>query len=345
MRNLHVESPNNVIATVYIDSTYIGNTPIDTTLNQDSVEGAELRVFHQGEILLKKKLKKQGNEYNENQMTATGIGLVASGAAMLAMPFSLAILAPVIILPTSSIIASAITPDSSKNSWTFYPASPQKVKKENHSISGTKDSSTEKDQVSTKGQDHVQKKASKKEQAFSESNISPDGLHDIERRLFWLDKEAVKKDFALITPVYPVAGNNLVLSDGVCYDESNKTIWFRSEDNKKTYPIPLESLYNKCISLTPSQKMKKKSFWTPVLITTGIGAGLGALLGGDEATTLAAGLGGAGFFYSLLAMLIIGDRYTVDGEDDGICPLEPPNREDLEKWFLQYPCSGSEATH
>jgi hypothetical protein len=57
MRTLKVESPDDGIATVYLDSTYIGSTPLAMSVNQDSVDGAQLRVIYQGEVLLTKKLK------------------------------------------------------------------------------------------------------------------------------------------------------------------------------------------------------------------------------------------------------------------------------------------------
>ena len=111
-RTLQVQSPQNAIASVYIDTTFIGNTPLSKVLNQDSVDGAQLQVVYQGEIILSRRLKKESNLDMENKKTALGVAAVTSGALMLALPFSWAIFTPAIILPTSYVLASVVTPDS-----------------------------------------------------------------------------------------------------------------------------------------------------------------------------------------------------------------------------------------
>lgn len=314
MRTLKVESPDDGIATVYLDSTYIGSTPLAMSVNQDSVDEAQLRVIYQGEVLLTKKLKKDSRQKEEYLATALGVGTVVSGALMLAMPFPWAFVAPAITIPTSSVFAYLATPDSLKNDWTYSPASPTR--------------------------ERIQAKLSATEaKTKNESDLALGRMHDIQKTLFWLDKKFDKNKINLKTSTYLVAGNDLVLSSGVCYDKSNKTIWLRSDLRSEIiYPVSLNEIVNKCISLEPSQKIEKKGFWKPVLIVTGIGAGLGALLGGDESVAAAAALGGAGFIYSSALALLVRNSYTVDGEENGICPLAPPEKEELEKWFLQYPC-------
>lgn len=332
MRTLKVESPGAVIATVYLDSTYVGTTPLTMSVNQDSIDGSQLLVIHQGEVLLNRRLKKDPQEVVESQKTAMGIGLVASGALMLAMPFPWAFIAPITALSTSSVIAYSVTPDSLKNNWTYFPLNPT-----NKQVLTAKPSAT-KSKVETKSTIKTITKSDSSTK-FRETNLTSGGMHHIQKTLFWLDKNFDKKTIHLKASIYPIAGNDLVLSSGICYDKSNRTIWLQSDLHPEiTYPINLNELINKCISLDSTQKVKKKSIWKPVLITTGIGAGLGALLGGDEPSVAAAALGALGFLYSAMFSLIYCDSYTVDGEEDGICPLAPPEKEELEKWLSQYPC-------
>lgn len=338
MRTLRVESPNTGIATVYLDSTYIGTTPLTMSVNQDSVDGAQLQVIHQGEVLLNKKLKKDSRQKEEYLTTALGVGTVVSGALMLAMPFPWAFIASGVTISASSVIAYSATPDSLKNSWTYIPVSPTRERIQAKKLSAT--------EAKTKNKSDVEAIAkSDSSEKLNEVDLELGGMHNIQKTLFWLEKKFDKTKINLTASVYLVAGKDLVLSSGICYDKSNKTIWLRSDLHSEIiYPVGLNEMVNKCISLEPSQKLEKKGFWKPVLIATGIGAGLGALLGGDERIVLAAALGGAGFFYSSVFALIARDSYTVDGEDDGICPLAPPEKEELEKWFLQYPCGSVKST-
>ena len=319
IRTLRVKSPSTGFATVYLDSTYIGVTPLTMSVNQDSVDGAQLRVIYQGEVVLNEKLKKDSRQKEEYQATALGVGAVVSGALMLAMPFPWAFIAPAVTISTSSIIAYSATPDSLKNDWTYIPASPTRERIQAKKLSAiAKSDSSEK---------------------TNEDGLALGRMHGIQKTLFWLDKKFDKTKINLKASTYLVAGNDLVLSSGVCYDKNNKTIWLRSDlPSGIIYPVSLDEMVNKCISLEPSQKLERKSFWKPVLIATGVGAGIGALVGGDEPGMGAVALGGAGFFYGSLVGFMARERYTVDGEDMGVCPQAPPEKEELEKWFLQYPC-------
>ena len=319
MRTLRVKSPSTGFATVYLDSTYIGVTPLAMSVNQDSVDGAQLRVIYQGEVVLNEKLKKDSRQKEEYQATALGVGAVVSGALMLTMPFPWAFIAPAVTISTSSVIAHSVTPDSLKNYWTYIPASPTR------------------ERVQAKKRSAVAK--SNSSEKTNEDGLALGRMHNIQRTLFWLDKKFDKTKINLKASTYLVAGNDLVLSSGVCYDKNNKTIWLRSDLRSGIiYPVRLDEMVNKCITLKPSQNLEKKSSWKPVLITTGIGAGIGALVGGDEPGMGAVALGGVGLIYSSVLALIARDRYTVDGEDMGVCPQAPPEKEELEKWFLQYPC-------
>ena len=91
---------------VYIDSLYIGRTPIKHEVISDTLDGRKMRIVYKGTELKSYTLHKDSfsDEVNENQKTATAIGSVAAVAGMVLIPYPIGLIAPLVsFIPTIAI--------------------------------------------------------------------------------------------------------------------------------------------------------------------------------------------------------------------------------------------------
>lgn len=102
---------------VYIDSLYIGRTPIKHEVISDTLDGRKLRIVYKGTELKSYTLHKDSfsDEVNENQKTATAIGSVAAVAGMVLIPYPIGLVAPLV----SFIPAIAIGNPRTTMRWNY----------------------------------------------------------------------------------------------------------------------------------------------------------------------------------------------------------------------------------
>ncbi|WP_295051249.1 hypothetical protein [uncultured Fibrobacter sp.] len=83
---------------VYIDSLYIGRTPIKHEVISDTLDGKKLRIVYKGSELKSYTLHKDSfsDEVNERQKTATAIGSIAAVAGMVLIPYPIGLVAPLV---------------------------------------------------------------------------------------------------------------------------------------------------------------------------------------------------------------------------------------------------------
>ena len=96
MHTLEVRNSDNLIFAVYIDSQYIGETPISYDVLADTINGARLKIAYKGNVLKSYTLRKDSidEEKNERQKTATALATVATVAGAVFIPYPLALITP-----------------------------------------------------------------------------------------------------------------------------------------------------------------------------------------------------------------------------------------------------------
>ena len=86
IRTLNVSTPANLQAAIYIDSQYVGSTPLHMQVDQDTIEGAELRIVIEGKEIKNYTLHKDIEIENETGKTAIALGTIGTGTAMIFTP-------------------------------------------------------------------------------------------------------------------------------------------------------------------------------------------------------------------------------------------------------------------
>lgn len=95
---LQVMNYSDAIFAVYIDSQYIGRTPIKHDVISDTLDGKKLRIVYKGTELKSYTLHKDSfsDEVHDKQKTATAIGSVAAVAGMVLIPYPIGLVAPLV---------------------------------------------------------------------------------------------------------------------------------------------------------------------------------------------------------------------------------------------------------
>jgi hypothetical protein len=304
IHTLNVSTPGDLQVAIYIDSQYVGTTPLHMQVDQDTIEGAQLRIVVEGKEIKNYTLHKDLEIKNETGETAIALGAIGTGAAMIFTPFPLGIFLGAAIMGTSGAIAEYNDP-SIKKRWDYEL---------------TMDSLS------------VQKSVSKKDSELKEAKIThtkdsssykKSNLHTIPRRWFWVKNEAKAAPKGRI-----VNGLRVFNSNAICYDKTNETVWTRTEYNSVSTPIPISEFNGKCNLADSTTQGKLK----PTLISALVYGGLGLLLSQNAFVGLASAGGGA-LFGALLSYS--GPIYIYKDDD---CPQSSPEADEFRKWVEQFPC-------
>lgn len=317
VRWIEVNVPPDINVAVYVDSQFVGMTPVRYKVNPDTLDGATLRLVNNGNTLRTYTLKKDSvyDDTFEQQKTALALGGVAAGVGMVFIPYPFALFSPLLVFIPTTIVGEV----GFSGRWNYtltrdsLPEIYRNRKKAENDIKELLEGSERKTQ----------------NEMLPASSALQGELHQIKRRWF-LVRQGVK------TPsqrhhYYGYA--SLVNSTGICYDKKNKAVWLENENVKsQTYVLPVDSVYF-CAEVDSSSRS---------ILTIGIEGGLlvGLITGlasdNNIAALVGAGVGAA--LTSLLAYIVQPNEPVVD---EGSCPQPFPSREDVEKWFERYPCSGT----
>lgn len=314
MRLLEVKTPPDINVAVYIDSQFVGMTPVQHKVDSDTLEGATLRLVNNGNTLRTYTLRKDsidGEKY-EQKKTALAIGGVAVGVGMIFIPYPFALFSPLLLFIPPSIVGD----ENFSGRW-------------NYTL--TRDSLPE-IYRSHKKTENVVKELLEKPERKLQKEVSPasstllGGMHQIKRRWF-----LVRQGVSTQSRRYRYYGHaNLVNSAGVCFDKQNRAVWLENEAVKsQTYMLPLDSIYH-CAEVDSASS---NVLFTGVLGGLLIGLVTGLISDNNIAALVGAGVGAVAT--SLLTYILEPREPVVDKVS---CPQPFPSREDVEKWFEQYPC-------
>lgn len=303
IRTLNVSTPANLQAAIYIDSQYVGSTPLHMQVDQDTIEGAQLRIVIEGKEIKNYTLHKDIEIENETGKTAIALGTIGTGTAMIFTPFPLGIFLGAAIMGTSSIIAE-YNDSSIKERWDY------KL---------TMDSLFVQKSVSKKNSESKETKITH----TKDSSYKKSSLHTIPRRWFWVKNEAKAAPKGRIVNSHRVFNSN-----AICYDNINETVWMRAEYSSVSTPIPISEFNGKCNLADSTTQGKLK----PALISALVYGGLGTVLSQNAFVGLASAGGGA-LFGALLSSS--GPIYIYKDDD---CPQSIPEADEFRKWVEQYPC-------
>lgn len=105
---LQVKNFDDLNLAVYIDSQYIGTTPVTYDVQADTLEGKKLKIVYKGTELKSYPLHKDYiiEEIQDKQNTALAIGAVATGAGFIFIPYPFALLTPLFTFIPSLLIGS-----------------------------------------------------------------------------------------------------------------------------------------------------------------------------------------------------------------------------------------------
>ncbi|MBR6125534.1 hypothetical protein IKQ19_18410 [Candidatus Saccharibacteria bacterium] len=97
-QKLQIQNHDETIFAVYLDSLYIGETPLSQDILPDTLNGVQLRIKYKGVLLKTYELHKDSiiEKIYENQKTAIALGTVAGIAGAVLIPYPIAVFAPLI---------------------------------------------------------------------------------------------------------------------------------------------------------------------------------------------------------------------------------------------------------